>query len=91
MLEFKSTSVIYDDGTKAVDNVNLTINKGEFCVLLGPSGAGKSTLMSMLNGLVDPTSGEVALDGVVMTKKTKRTLQQHPSTITFSAEIIGIT
>jgi len=81
MLEFKSASVIFDEGTKAVDNVNLTINKGEFCVLLGPSGAGKSTLMSMLNGLDDPTSGEVALDGVVMTKKTKRTLQQQISMI----------
>ncbi len=81
MLEFKNTSVIFGDGTKAVNDVSLTINKGEFCVLLGPSGAGKSTLMGLLNGLVTPTSGEVALDGVVMTKKTKRTLQQQISMI----------
>lgn len=81
MLEFKSTSVVFSDGTKAVNNISLTINKGEFCVLLGPSGAGKSTLMGMLNGLVTPTSGVVALDGVVMTKQTKRTLQQQISMI----------
>ena len=81
MLKFKSTSVIYDDGTKAVDDVSLTIGRGEFCVLLGPSGAGKSTLMGLLNGLVLPTSGEVEFDGVVMTKKTKRKLQQKISMI----------
>lgn len=81
MLEFKSTSVIFSDGTKAVDSISLTITKGEFCVLLGPSGAGKSTLMGMLNGLVIPTSGKVALDGVVMTKQTKRKLQQQISMI----------
>ena len=81
MLEFKSTSVVFSDGTKAVNNISLTINKGEFCILLGPSGAGKSTLMGMLNGLVTPTSGKVALDGVVMTKQTKRKLQQQISMI----------
>ncbi|WP_288355736.1 phosphonate ABC transporter ATP-binding protein [uncultured Cycloclasticus sp.] len=81
MLTFKSTSVIYGDGTKAVDNIDLTINKGEFCVLLGPSGAGKSTLMGLLNGLVTPTSGQIALDGVVMNKKTKRQIQQKISMI----------
>jgi phosphonate transport system ATP-binding protein len=81
MLEFKNTSVIYDDGTKAVDDISITINEGEFCVLLGPSGAGKSTLMSLLNGLVTPTSGDVALEGVVMTKHTKRQLQKQISMI----------
>lgn len=81
MLEFKSTSVIYGDGTKAVDNVSLSINAGEFCVLLGPSGAGKSTLMSMLNGIVTPTSGSVSLDGVEMNKETKRSIQQQISMI----------
>ena len=81
MLTFKSTSVVYDDGTKAVDNVDLTISKGEFCVLLGPSGAGKSTLMGLLNGLVVPSSGQIALDSVVMSRKTKRQIQKKVSMI----------
>jgi len=81
MLEFKSSSVVFPDGTKGVDDVSLTINKGEFCILLGPSGAGKSTLMSMLNGIVTPTSGSVSLDGVEMKKETKRSIQQQISMI----------
>ncbi|GAB4289980.1 MAG: phosphonate ABC transporter ATP-binding protein [Methylophaga sp.] len=81
MLEFNNTSVIYADGTRAVDGVSLTVNDGEFCVLLGPSGAGKSTLMGLLNGLVTPTSGDVALDGVVMSRKTRRSLQRRISMI----------
>ena len=70
MLECKNTSVIFDDGTKGVDNVSLSISNGEFCVLLGQSGAGKSTLMSMLNGLVTPTTGTVSLDSVEINKVT---------------------
>lgn len=81
MLEFKSSSVVFPDGTKGVDNVSLTINKGEFCTLLGPSGAGKSTLMNMLNGIVTPTSGSVLLDGVEMNKEAKRGIQKQISMI----------
>lgn len=48
---------------RALDNVNLAINKSEFFTLLGPSGCGKTTLLRMLAGFIDPTSGEVTLDG----------------------------
>ena len=81
MLECKNSSVIFDDGTKGVDNVSLRISNGEFCVLLGQSGAGKSTLMSMLNGLVSPTAGTVTLDSVEINKVTKRAIQQQISMI----------
>ncbi|MCW8988527.1 MAG: ATP-binding cassette domain-containing protein, partial [Gammaproteobacteria bacterium] len=57
MLEFEAVSCIYDDGTKAVDNISIHIKQGEFCVLLGPSGAGKSTLMNLINGVTEPSRG----------------------------------
>ena len=52
------------DGVAAVDDVSLTINKGEIFALLGSSGCGKSTLLRMLAGFEQPTSGVVLLDGV---------------------------
>ena len=51
-------------GHKAVDHVNLEINKGEIFALLGSSGSGKSTLLRMLAGFEVPTSGRILLDGV---------------------------
>ncbi len=77
MLNFKSVSRVYDDGTKAVDNVSLHIRQGEFCVLLGPSGAGKSTLMNMVNGVVVPTSGELTLGDLPLNKKHLKPIQRR--------------
>lgn len=55
------------DDTLAVDNVSLTINKGEIFALLGGSGSGKSTLLRMLAGFEKPTEGRIILDGVDIT------------------------
>ena len=56
----------YVGGVKAVDDVNLTVQSGEFMVLVGPSGCGKSTLLRMLAGLEEITSGKIAIDGKVV-------------------------
>lgn len=53
----------YDDGTVAVDGVNLKIESGAYCCLLGPSGCGKTTILRMIAGHETPTEGEVRIDG----------------------------
>ena len=63
MLEFKSLSKVYPDGTRAANNVCFSVPEGQFCVLLGPSGAGKSTLLKTCNGLTDISYGSVEVDG----------------------------
>ncbi len=53
---------------KAVQDVHIHIEEGEFVALVGPSGSGKSTLLNMIGGLDEPTSGTVIIDGVEITK-----------------------
>ena len=77
MLRFESVSRIYDDGTRAVDDISLHIRPGEFCVLLGPSGAGKSTLMNMVNGVVEPSSGNIRLGDLPLNKNNLETIQRR--------------
>ena len=65
IIEFKNVEKIYKSGDhilKAMDNVNFTIDEGEFVVILGPSGAGKSTLLNLLGGLDTVTSGEIIVN-----------------------------
>ncbi|SBT54160.1 ABC transporter ATP-binding protein [Micromonospora narathiwatensis] len=61
----KDVTKVFQDGTVAVDTINLDVNDGEFMVLLGPSGCGKSTVLRMVAGLEDPSTGAVMLDGEV--------------------------
>ena len=61
-LELQNISYLYGD-YKAVDNLSLTVQKGEIFALLGPNGAGKSTTLKMLTGLLQPKNGHILLDG----------------------------
>ncbi|USK36202.1 ABC transporter ATP-binding protein [Bacillus sp. F19] len=63
MIRFENVSKVYKDGTKAVNALDLTIEKGEFFVFIGPSGCGKTTTMKMINRLIDATAGSVYIDG----------------------------
>ena len=79
ILQVKDLSYVYSSGTpfehKALDNVNFTLNRGEFVGIIGHTGSGKSTLMQQLNGLLKPTSGHVLLDGVDIWTDKKTTRQ----------------
>lgn len=69
MIEFKNVSKTYKDGTKAVENINLTFNDGEFIVFIGTSGSGKTTSMRMINRMNEPTKGQILIDGEDIMKK----------------------
>ena len=64
MIEFKNVSKSYvKGGTKALDNINLTIEQGEFVGIIGLSGAGKSTLIKTINKMIDIDEGELLVNG----------------------------
>ena len=65
-INISSVGKIYPNGTRALEDVNIEINDGEFVVLVGPSGCGKTTLLRMVAGLEDITEGEISIaDNVV--------------------------
>lgn len=63
MLRFENVTKIYNGNTKAVDDVSLHFEKGEFICFIGPSGCGKTTTMKMINRLIEPTSGSIYING----------------------------
>ncbi len=73
LLELRNVSKIYHTGgeeIRALDDVSLDLQSGEFISIIGPSGSGKSTLMHVLGCLDSPTHGEVRLDGVDISRAT---------------------
>nr|WP_046227799.1 ABC transporter ATP-binding protein [Paenibacillus dauci] len=63
MITFEQVSKRYEDGTTAVQPLDLHIEKGEFFVLVGPSGCGKTTTLKMINRLIEPTQGSIYVNG----------------------------
>ena len=61
MLEYKNVALRYD-AKLVLKDVNLSINDGEFMVLVGPSGSGKTTMLKMINQLIEPTDGNIYLN-----------------------------
>lgn len=82
MIEIQHVSKIYPQAkNKALDDVSLTIDTGEFFGLLGPNGAGKTTLISILSTLLLPTEGEVRINGEKLTRQ-RRDIKRKLSLIT---------
>mgnify|MGYP000982286190 CR=1 FL=1 len=73
IIEIKDLNYIYNSGTpfekKALDNISLEINEGDFIGLIGHTGSGKSTLVQHLNGLMKPSSGTIIVEGISITDK----------------------
>ena len=80
IIELKNVKKVYGKDVVGLKDVNLTINKGEFVVIVGLSGAGKSTLLRSINRLIDITEGDILINGESITKakgKKLRTLRRH--------------
>ena len=70
LIEFKHVDKVYPNGVKGLQDINLTIDQGEFVAIIGLSGAGKSTLIRTINRMIDVTNGQLIVDGTdVMTLK----------------------
>ena len=84
----------FDENTKVLEDINLTINKNEVIAILGPSGTGKSTLLRCLNYLTVPTKGKITIGDVTVdaqnhTKKDVIELRKHSSMV-FQLSLIHI-
>ena len=87
IIQVKNLYKIYKVGhTKvyALNGVDFSLNKGEFCAIVGPSGSGKSTLLNMLAGLEKPTKGQIVIAGTHIEKMTERQL------VTFRRDHVGL-
>jgi putative ABC transport system ATP-binding protein len=80
IVKLKDVKKIYkvgDQEFKALDGVNLTINQGEFVVILGPSGAGKSTLLNLLGGMDTSTTGKIIVNDKEISKYNSKELTNY--------------
>ena len=77
MIEFRHVSKVYNKNVKALTNVNINIDKGEFVFLVGPSGAGKSTFIKMLLKEVEPSTGNIVMGNEDLSKIKRRQIPYH--------------
>ena len=63
MIQLTNVTKIYENGTKALNGINIRIDDGEFAFLVGPSGSGKSTIIKLITGEIAPTEGELIVNG----------------------------
>ena len=81
MIRLKDVEMEYDNGTRAIQGVTLTIEDGEFVFLVGPSGSGKSTIIKLLTGEVEPCAGRIMINGFSVSNIRERQIPQMRRTL----------
>ncbi len=84
LIVLESLSKVYDGYTTALNNINLSINKGEWASIIGPSGSGKTTLLNMISCLDKPTNGSIMIDEINVSNLNRTELTR------FRRENIGL-
>lgn len=87
ILEFKNLSKAYTKGVYVINNLNLEIPQGKIIGLLGPNGCGKSTLIKMVAGLLQPTKGEITVNGIPVGDETCAAISYLPERTYFTASM----
>lgn len=82
IIDIRNLSKHYSTGVKALDQLDMTVEKGEIFTLLGPNGAGKSTLINILTTVSQPTNGVVKLFGKELNEKNRQAIQQRTACVT---------
>ena len=88
LITISNLSKTYADGYQALKNINLNIRKGEILALLGPNGAGKTTLISIICGIVTPSTGKIEVNGfdiITDFRKTRSQIGLVPQELTTDA------
>ncbi|MCD8090666.1 MAG: ABC transporter ATP-binding protein [Clostridiales bacterium] len=75
-IEFKNIKKAYGDNV-VLENFNLTVEKGDFVTIIGSSGCGKTTALKMINGLIEPTEGDIFIDGENIKSKNQTLLRRN--------------
>lgn len=82
MVQMNDVTMLYESsGTTALQDVDITINEGEFVFLVGPSGSGKTTLIKLLTGEIQPSEGEITVNGFDMCRMKRRKVPKMRRTI----------
>ena len=81
MIRLKDVEMEYDNGTRAIQGITLTIEDGEFVFLVGPSGSGKSTIIKLLTGEVEPCSGRIMINGFSVSNISDRQIPMMRRTL----------
>ena len=93
-LRFENLSMVFPDGTEALDDITFTVGAGEFVTVVGPSGCGKSTLLRIASGLTQHTSGECEVDrdsiGYVFQDATLLPWRTVRKNVELNAELQGV-
>jgi ABC-2 type transport system ATP-binding protein len=88
MLTIEKLNKVYPGGVRAVNNLDLTVNKGEIYIMLGANGAGKTTTLMLVLGFTEPTSGRVLVNGIDVNKEPLKA-KSHVSYVSENVQLYG--